>query len=128
MNKYLSIKLTHFTEQIFKYQLNTLCRDYAKRKKSQIQKTIFCISFIWNVQKKNYRARKHMSGFLELSKTANGNEVILWNNVFWNWIVMIAQVYKFIKNHLSFNKRRATREVLCINYTSVKLEKKKKIL
>ena len=27
--------------------------------------------------KKNYRARKHMNGFLELSKTANGNEAIL---------------------------------------------------
>ena len=67
-----------------------------------------------------------MSGFLELSKTANGNEAILWNNVFWNWIVMIAQVYKYIKNHLNFNKRRATREVLYINYTSVKLEKKKR--
>ena len=65
-----------------------------------------------------------MNGFLELSKTTSGNEAIFWNNVFWNWILMVAQVYKFIKNHLNFNKR-----ILCyINYTSVKLGKKKKIL
>ena len=86
-------------------------KNKMQNKISWPQKTIFMISFIWNVQNKQiYRPKKWISGFLALCRSGDigKQEMILKRKEFFFWgdenvltltVKITVQLYAYTKNH-----------------------------